>query len=164
MTPEKLASVKTIWQGFKNLLPIMPEGEAARRTLGRVVANLAIGAGLGGGVVGTSALISGLQSKRQKSQGFQQALEYAPELKANEETLKPFYNSLHNLAPTLARDPVAAASILRHMHEFREVGIPLSTLAALTKAQRDAGDGGGGGLERSKTLASMVHSLAGGYG
>ena len=93
-------------------------------------------AGVGGVVIGGAIGYHKLKKRIQHHQGYERMLEVHPSLKSEDPTLvKTRYNALFNLAPTLARDPLVAGSIVKQWIEYPVVSA--TTLKDVARAEAD---------------------------
>lgn len=130
---------------------------------------LSRGAGLGkyllmgllfsGGAAAAGAMGHGIDQAWTRRKGYQNMLKSNPEMAGKEEELKPLFKTMTHFSPQVAKDPLAAGSMLKRMHEFREVGVPLSDIASLAKIEKDVkgsrGISSGFGKGTDKVLQDM---------
>ena len=119
--------------------------------------------GLGGEAAqGISNRISGPLSR---SRGYRAMLKEAPDLKRDykETDLKKHYRTLFNFSPTSAKDPLAAASMMRRQMRFKDVGYQAQDLQNLANIERSVSDRRGVFRDAfdPKSLASKSVGFAG---
>lgn len=97
-----------------------------------------------------------------KAQGFKRMLEHNPEL-AKEDRVKvqTLYNTLHNVSPSLARDPLVANSWVKRMM-YQDEYVDPKTLSDLATAEQRMGQAAGYGARFSGMMEEGVKSTIGG--
>lgn len=116
------------------------------------------GLALGGAALTTGGLLAGgafdrISEKLKAKVYFKKVLEKNKDLRKHKEQIKPYFRSLVNFAPDVARDPLAAGSFLRRMQAFPDVGLPLQDVSTLTKIRSDMSRRSGAG-EAFRTLTN----------
>ena len=90
-----------------------------------------------GGLAAGNAAFDSADRAWTRRKGFQNMLKSNPDLAGKEDELKPLFRTMTHFSPQVAKDPLASGSMIRRMHDFREVGIPLQDIASLAKIQKD---------------------------
>ena len=134
----KLKKPPTAFQALKGAFG---PGSAGRKAL----AIGGIAAALGAGITGAEGATDSISKAYGKRKGFSTMMEGNPWLKKEPaKDVKRFYNTLHNFAPKVAKDPLAAGSFMRRSMAFKDEGIQaadIKTLADINKAGKKTTDG-----------------------
>lgn len=94
-----------------------------------------------------------------RRKGFQNMLKENPDLAGKDDELKPLFRTMVNFSPQVAKDPLASGSMIRRMHDFRSVGVPLADIGTLAKIEKDVQSNRGRGPSGAKGADKILQSL-----
>ncbi len=125
---------------FQTLKGAFGPGSAGRKAL----AIGGIAAAVGAGITGAESATSSISKSLGKKKGFDNMMADNQWLKKEPpKDVKRFYNTLHNFAPKVAKDPLAAGSFMRRSMAFKDEGIQaadIKTLTDINKASKKPSD------------------------
>ena len=94
-------------------------------------------AGIGGGVAAADAAIDHFKGKHEKKKGFQRLIKENPELgQMDQQKVRTVFNTLHDLAPRVAKNPYMAGSFLKRQMEFADTGMQPQDIKNLVDIDR----------------------------
>lgn len=97
-----------------------------------------------------------------RAHGFKLMMEYNPELaKEDRNKIQTLYNTLHNVSPSLARDPLVANSWVKRMM-YQDEYVDPKILSDLATAEQRMGQAAGYGNRFSGMMEEGVKSTIGG--
>lgn len=116
---------------------------------------------------GVSGVVEKMTAANRKAQAYKSMMVENPHLQDRDPTLvQKYFNTLHNLNPTLATDPTVAASFVNNMVMTNNPATPHRDIyMQALQLQRGGGPGGGGGATDhlqniSKAFADVHRGLA----
>ena len=101
---------------------------------------LALSGLIGAGTAAASSIGDTVERAQVKSTGFKRMLKANPDLREQEDEIKPYFKALVHFSPHVAAEPLAAGAFVRRMKEFSGVGLPItdvSTLSGIEKSRKD---------------------------
>jgi len=102
----------------------------------------------------------GIKNAVGRSRGFRQMMEYNPELaKEDRAKVQMIFNTLHNVSPDLAKDPLVANSWVKRMM-YQDEYIDPKTMSDLATAQQRMGQSRGYGLDFANIAMEGVRGSA----
>lgn len=134
-------------------------GERLLKTISHQAPRALVYGATGMGILGGMNLYHKIQKRMDYHKGFESMLDVHPSLKKEDPKLvQTRYDSLFNLAPTLAQDPLVAGSIVKQWIEYPVVSA--TTLKDVARAEADVRPG----RALLTELLGAGHVLAGGGG